>query len=155
MGGNTTTDTGDYLRVRRRTYLGGFGVVLVSGLAGCSGGGRPASVRADIVARDGDSEVTIVDGSERTIEDGDFYGWEFILDWEHEIEYSVEVTEGPTLGVYVIEGAEMDRLQDSGEFEAIEDAIWTDVDLVSDTVVLGAGEYWLVAVNASLEPTNA
>lgn len=139
----------------RRTILGGGGGVLAAGLAGCTGGGEPAMVVADITAYDDGESFPLFEDEEATIEDGDFFGWEFSLDWEHEIEYTVEVTDGPDVGVYITEGTEFARIQDEGEFEAVEDAMWPDVNFVSDSVVLNEGDYWLIVLNPNIDPLNA
>ncbi len=140
----------------RRSFLGGFGATTLAGLAGCIGGSRdPASVEATLIAHGEEGEETLIDGEEQTVEPGDFYAWEFFLQAEYDIEYIVEVTEGPDIGVYGIEHGELDRLRNDGEFEAIEGAIWTGFGSVNDTITLGEGEYWLLVVNEDIEPTNA
>lgn len=67
----------------------------------------------------------------------------------------MEVTDGPDVGVHILRPPELEALQDGEEFEAIDDATWTDVNSATDTVVLGEGEYWIVAISADREPVNA
>lgn len=140
--------------VSRRGFLAASGVLLATTATGCLEGRDPATVEASAVASDDEVEVEIIDDS-RTIEPGDFYGWQFELDWEHEVDYTVEVTEGSDVNVYIIEDDELDALRDGEDFRAVDEAIWSEVNSVTDSVVLGEGSYWLVAINADREAVNA
>lgn len=141
-------------QVPRRHYLALTGAVLTGSLAGCSGGREPATVELSVTASDGDTTVQVWEGDQATLEPGEYYFWELTLDWEHEIEYRVDVLEGGPIDVHIMTDAELQKLQDGEEFTVIEAATWQDVQSASDTVTLDEGEYWIVAINADMQPEN-
>lgn len=141
-------------RLSRRQYLAATGAVLTASVAGCSGGREPATVTVDVAASRGDSTAQLWENDEASLEPGEYYFWEFTLESEHDVEYAAEVTEGGPVDVYLMEDAELQKLQDGEDFSVITDAAWQDIQSASDTVTLGQGTYWLVVMNADLEPEN-
>lgn len=138
----------------RRHVLAGTASLAGVMMAGCIGGGGEAvTVEASITAIDDEQEIDL--GGEETIDGGNHHGWEIILDWEHTVEYAVEVIDGPAVDVYWVEDEEFDAIGDDGEFAAIEGGLWTSVSSITDSIDLPEGEYWLVVVNEDLEPQNA
>lgn len=139
----------------RRACVTGLGALGLGALSGCIGGSRePATVETTVIARfEGDEDVIIEE--DREIDGGDFYAWQFFLNVDGEIEYTVEVVDGPELNVYIIDDDVLDPFQDGDAFEAIDGTIWTDIDSVTNSVELREGEYWIVVANADREPENA
>lgn len=137
----------------RREFVGAVAALSAAGLTGCLGRSE-ATVEATVVARDDTTEDAIVE-AEETIQPGDYFGWELNLDWEHELDFQLEVTEGPQVNAYLVEDSEMENLRDGEEFEALEDGIWGSVRSLDETLELGEGTYWFVAINADRQPVNA
>ncbi len=137
----------------RREFVGAVGALAAVGLTGCTGRG-PATVDAAIYARDTGGRRAIVRESGREIQPEDYLSWEFTLDWEHELTFDVEVTSGPRVRLYLVTDEEMEALREGEEFEAVEAGLWGSVRELQETVQLGEGHYWLVAVNDDLEPVN-
>ena len=69
--------------------------------------------------------------------------------------YSVVVEQGPNINKYMLTDAEFQNLQDGEDFQAIDGTTWPDSSSVEGaTVTLDAGTYWLVMINADIEPVN-
>lgn len=129
----------------RRSFLSAAMAASAVGVTGCIGRG-PASVDVTVVARDDVDEGTLVEESV-VVEGGEYHSWELELEWEHEVDIELDVTEGPDLQVYLVEDGEMEAFREGEEFQGVEGGIWSDVSEMHETLELGAGDYWLVVVN--------
>lgn len=136
----------------RRKALSAMATLPAVAVAGCTSP-DPVTVDVEITASDVEHEVDIIDLTE-TIDGGDFHAWEFVLDDTFDVNYTVEVTEGPDVNVYIVTNEEFQNLEQQEDFRAIDDAMWSGVGMVDDTVQLDAGNYWLAVINADVEPVN-
>lgn len=136
----------------RRKYLLATGTAATLALSGCLGDSRDP-VTVSVTVNEPGLEPII--DTEQDLDGGEWYGAEFILDEQLEMEYSVQVTDGPEVNVYILEHDEFEAFDDEDDFEAVEGTIWLDTDSVDDSIELDAGNYWIIADNAGLEPENA
>lgn len=137
----------------RREFVGAVGALAATGLTGCMGRG-PATVDVAVYAQDAGTRRAVVEEEDREIEPGDYVAWEFTLDWEHDLTFDVQVTNGPRVKLYLVTDGDMDALRDGDEFEAVESGLWGSVRDLRERVTVPEGHYWLVAINDDVEPVN-
>lgn len=143
----------------RRRFLGTVaGVSLAVGAAGCSGDGlEPATVElVELTTRVSGEETQLLANEEVTIDPGNFHGWEFSLDQQGEIEFTVELQDGPEVDVYILTNEEYEMMQNQEDYFAIADSVYMSVNQASGSVSLPeGGTYWLIIMNADVAPVNS
>lgn len=142
----------------RRTFLGVVAVATAS-VSGCAEEREPAVVETSITlgaTSSGDAE-TIIDEEEGELDGGEFLWWEFRLDAERDVEYRVDLVEGASVNVYVLEPDEYEIMaEEEAGFEAVPETVSEGVESSTNkTVTLPEGSYRLVVMNAAITPENA
>lgn len=73
-----------------------------------------------------------------------------------EIEFTVEVLEGPSINVFVLDSANQSAFEEGESFEAVEGSVDMDVGYIENPgLELEGGEYALIMYNGEEEPDNA
>lgn len=142
-------------RQTRRTFLGTVGAGTLMMASGCTGGGDPATVQWSL-KEVGEEHDPLTDEDEHEIDHESYFTDGFEIVETTEIEYTVEVLEGPNVNVFILDEENEDAFEDGDEFEAVEESISLDVSFTENPgVELEPGNYALIIYNGDDEPENA
>lgn len=141
----------------RRTFLRGTGIGVLAATSGCSDllGGDPVTVQYTLTEV-GDDVDPITEGEEREIDPGGAFMDEFEVVETTKVAYTVEVLEGPSIDVFVLDGENLSAFDADEDFEALEASLSTNVNFVEEPgLELEPDSYALVLDNGYAEPENA